>query len=123
MKGGDYAAVVATFLRQKNNGEALTIVGDGLQKRDFTYVSDVVEANILASSEKIKGGGEVANIGAGDSRSIMELAELIGGDIVHIKERAGEIRNSFADIKKAKRILGWEPKVTLKEGIGKISFN
>ena len=118
MNGGAYAAVVSTFLRQKKAGQALTVVGDGMQKRDFTYVSDVVNANILASS--VEGKGEVVNIGAGDSHSVLELAQIVGGEIVHLEQRAGEIKNSLADITKAKNILGWEPKVTLKEGIAKL---
>lgn len=118
MSEGAYAAVVATFLRQRSESKPLTIVGDGLQKRDFTFVSDIVEANMLAALTK--GRGEVINIGAGDSHSILELAELIGGEIVRLKERPGEIRNSLADISKAKRILGWEPKVTLEEGIARL---
>lgn len=116
MNEGAYAAVVATFLKQHKAGKPLTICGDGNQRRDFTYISDVVEANVRGMSAK-SGGGEVVNIGAGDSHSIHDVSELVGGEVVYLPERPGEIRESLADIAKAKKILNWEPKVSLKEGI------
>ncbi|MBI1888848.1 MAG: SDR family oxidoreductase [Candidatus Spechtbacteria bacterium] len=116
MNEGAYAAVVATFLKQRKAGKPLTICGDGNQRRDFTYVSDVVEANARAMNIK-RAGGEVVNIGAGDSHTIRELAEFVGGEVISMPERPGEIKESLADIAKAKKILDWEPKVSLKEGI------
>lgn len=116
MNRGSYAAVVATFLCQRKDGQPLTIVGDGLQERDFTHVSDVVGANILSAGVK-RGGGEVVNIGAGDSHSVLKLAKIIGGEKLHLPERPGDVRNSLADISKTKKLLGWEPKVSLKDGI------
>jgi len=121
MNEGAYAAVISLFLKKYKEGNPLTIIGDGLQKRDFTHVSDIVEANILASG--VAGKGEVVNVGAGASHSILELAELIGGEIEYLPERPGEIRDSLADITKAKRILGWEPKVSFKDGINQLLNN
>ncbi|MFY9457534.1 MAG: SDR family oxidoreductase [Candidatus Spechtbacterales bacterium] len=119
---GDYATVIGKFLRLKSSGQPLTIIGDGKQTRDFTNVDDVVRANILASQVD-KGGGEVINIGAGDNHSVQEIADLIGGGHVYIPERPGEVRDTLADISKAKRILGWEPKVSLKDGINQLMTN
>ena len=119
---GEYAMLIAKFLRMKSEGQPLTIVGDGKQTRDFTNVSDVVEANILASQIEY-GGGEVINIGAGNNHSVQEIADTIGGKHVYVPERPGEVRDTLADISKAKRILGWEPKVSLKDGINQLMNN
>jgi len=116
---GEYATVIAKFLRMKDEGVPLTIVGDGKQTRDFTYVSDVVQANVLASCIK-KGGGEIINIGGGSNHSVQEIADIIGGEHVYVPERSGEVRDTLADISKAKRLLGWEPRVSLKEGINQL---
>jgi len=113
---GDYATVIGKFLRQKAEGRRLTICGDGRQTRDFTNVADVVEANILASRIG-KGNGEVVNIGMGDNHSVLEIADIIGGEHTFIPERQGEVRDTVADISKAKRILGWEPRISLQDGI------
>lgn len=113
---GEYATVIGKFLRMKNEGVPLTIVGDGKQTRDFTHVSDVVNANILASHAGIK-GGDVINIGAGSNHSVQEIADIIGGEHVYIPSRPGEVRDTLADIAKARKLLGWEPKVGLREGI------
>ena len=119
---GEYSTVIGKFLRLKGQGRPLTIIGDGKQTRDFTNVRDVVEANILASQIE-SGGGEVVNVGAGDSHSVQEIADIIGGEHVYIPERPGEVRDTLADISKAKRILGWEPKVSLKDGIDQLINN
>jgi len=116
---GEYATVVGKFLRMRKEGVPLTIVGDGKQTRDFTHVKDVAAANILASQIE-KGSGEVINIGAGDNHSVQEIADIIGGEHVYIPSRIGEVQDTLADISKAKSILGWEPKVSLKEGIGEL---
>ena len=113
---GDYASVVGIFLRQKRERKPLTIVGDGEQKRDFTYVKDVIRATILAT-EKDVGGGEVINICAGKSYSINQLAKIIGGPRVNIPPRPGEIRESWGDNSKAKKILGWKPEYNLETGL------
>ena len=119
---GEYATVIGKFLRMKAEGVPLTIVGDGKQTRDFTHVSDVVEANILASQVE-KGGGDFMNIGAGENHSVQEIADIIGGEHVYIPQRPGEARDTLADISKARRILGWEPKVKLSEGINQLIEN
>ncbi|MFQ6082607.1 MAG: SDR family oxidoreductase [Candidatus Aminicenantia bacterium] len=116
---GDYACVIGIFLRQKKEGKPLTIVGDGNQRRDFSYVKDVVRATILAA-EKNVGGGEVINVAAGNNYSVNELAEIIGGPKINIPLRPGEIRESLADISKAKKLLGWEPKYNLETGLKEI---
>ena len=119
---GEYSTVIGKFLRLKSEGKPLTIIGDGKQTRDFTNVKDVVEANVLASQID-KGNGEVINIGAGDNHSVQEIADIIGGEQVYAPERSGEVRDTLADISKAKRMLGWEPKVSFKDGINQLMNN
>lgn len=114
---GEYAPVVGLFLRQKKNGESLTIVGDGLQTRDFTYIKDAVEANILAMDSASSADGSVLNIGTGKNYSILEIAEIISDNLTYIPPRVGESRNTQADISKAKKILGYKPKYNLIEYI------
>lgn len=111
---GQYAPVIGLFLRQKANGEPMTVVGDGLQTRDYTHVYDVVKANILAT-ECTEGLGEVINIGTGTSYSVLDLVDMIQGEHVHIPPRIGESRHTKANNEKAKRILKWEPTETLEE--------
>lgn len=111
---GQYAPVIGLFLRQKANGEPMTVVGDGLQTRDYTHVYDVVKANILAT-ECTEGLGEVINIGTGTSYSVLDLVGMIQGEHVHIPPRIGESRHTKANNEKAKRILKWEPTETLEE--------
>jgi len=113
---GPYALVIGRFLKQRKEGKPLTITGDGTQTRDFTHVSDVVEANILALESDKVGHGEVINIGAGNNVSIKELASLIVGPVEYIKARL-EPKHTRADNRKAKELLGWEPTMTLEEGI------
>jgi len=115
---GEYAPVIGLFLRQKKNSLPMTIVGDGEQRRDFTLIDDVVEANIAASKTSDKlAFGELFNIGSGINYSILDLVEMIGGEYKHIEPRIGEARVSLADISKAKSILGWEPRGSLREWI------
>ena len=110
--GGAYATVVGIFLNQLINKNPLTVNGDGNQKRDFTYVGDVVRANIRAAKSKNVGKGEVINIGNGENISINELAENIGGEVV-FNEPLNEPFANLADIKKAKKLLDWEPTTDL----------
>ncbi len=117
---GTYAPVIGIFLRQKAQGLPLTVTGDGEQTRDFTEVSDVVRANILAMESEKVGNGEVINIGAGENHSINEIAKMVGGGIKYIPLPPGEMRDTLADISKAKELLGWEPRVKLEEGIKKL---
>lgn len=114
---GDYATVIPIFLRQKANSQPLTIVGDGKQKRDFTYVDDIIEANIKTMNYQGKLEGEVINIGTGRNYSINQLAKMIGGRTVHLPSRLGEAKATLADITKALKILRWEPKISLKQGL------
>ena len=110
---GQYAPVIGLFLRQRSNDEPLTIVGDGLQTRDFTHVKDVVMANIKATTCE-DGLGEIINIGTGKSYSILDLAKMMSDNYIHIDERPGECRETLADNNKAKQILGWNPEITLE---------
>ena len=113
---GQYAPVIGIFLRQKKAGQKLTIVGDGEQRRDFTNVEDVVEANVLAAkSEGQFVSGGLFNIGTGKNYSILEIAEIIGGDYEFIPPRLGESRETLANINKAKSILKLEPTIQLEQ--------
>lgn len=116
---GSYAPVIGIFLRQKAAGEEMTIVGDGLQTRDFTHVSDVVNANILAAKTQNKEAfGEVFNVGAGKNHSVLSISQMIGGSHVFIPDRKGEVRSTLADTNKIKKILGWKAKMNLENWIG-----
>lgn len=115
---GAYCLVMGIFANQKLQGKPMTIVGDGEQRRDFTYVGDIVRANILASKSDRVGYGEVINIGNGDNRSVNQLADLIGGPREHIENRL-EPKQTLADNKKALDLLGWSPTVTLEEWMPK----
>lgn len=113
---GSYPMVIPIFLKQKREGEPLTIVGDGEQTRDYVHVKDVVRANLKAWQSSIS-DGEAFNIGSGIQISVNEIADIIGGETTHIPEREGEIRHSCSDITKAKQKLDWEPAVEFEEGL------
>ena len=115
---GQYAPVIGLFLKQYNEGKALTVVGDGSQRRDFTHISDVVEANILAS-EGTHGFGEVYNIGYGNNYSIIDIANMISNDVKFIPSRIGEVQETLASNEKFKGLTGWTPKVSLIEWLSK----
>jgi UDP-glucose 4-epimerase len=115
---GAYKLVMGVFAQQRLEGKPLTITGTGEQRRDFTYVGDVVRANLLASQSKSVGKGEVINIGNGDNRSINQIAKLIGGTTVHIEKRL-EPEQTLADNTKAKDLLGWTPTTTVEQWIPK----
>jgi UDP-glucose 4-epimerase len=106
---GQYAPVIAIFLRQRRNGESLTIVGDGHQRRDFVYVEDVVDANVQAAFANDNFGGDVLNVGHGSMVSVLKLAELISDDFVYLPERSGDAKNTQADITKICSLLEWSP--------------
>ena len=116
---GQYAPVIGIFLRQRAADESLTIVGDGEQRRDFTHVSDVVQANILAATKDIDKEfyGTLFNVGNGQNYSINEIADKISDNQVNIPPRIGEARTTLANNNKLKSVLGWEPKVNLMEWI------
>jgi len=113
---GAYALVIGKFFKQKKEGTPLTITGDGTQTRDFTHVSDVVRANLLAVESPKVGKGETINIGAGRNVSVNDLAAMIGGPNTHVEARL-EPHDTMADNRKAKELLGWEPSVKLEDGI------
>ena len=116
--GGAYAMVIGIFVDQLLKGEPMTIRGDGEQRRDFTYVGDVVNANILASQSEKVGNGEVINIGNGDNRSINEIADMIGDNKVNV-DPVIEPPETLADNSKARELLGWEPKGNIDTWIPK----
>jgi UDP-glucose 4-epimerase len=115
---GQYAPVIGLFLKQYHEGKALTVVGDGSQRRDFTHISDVVEANILAS-EASQGFGEVYNIGYGSNYSIIDIANMISNDVKFIPSRIGEVQETLACNEKFKVLTGWMPQVALIEWLSK----
>ena len=116
--GGAYSTVVGLFLKQRQDKAKLTITNDGEQRRDFTYVGDVVRANILASQSEKVGAGEVINIGKGGNYSVNEIAEMVGGETENIGERA-EPRETLADNTLAKELLEWTPEVDIKDWLAK----
>ncbi|MCH7883343.1 NAD-dependent epimerase/dehydratase family protein [Patescibacteria group bacterium] len=131
MADGPYATVIGIFLGQLQAKKPLTIVPDGTQRRDFTWVADVVRANLLAGESSKVGDGEIINIGAGKNHSIWKVAclildaspdtipeELIKSEkCVMAPPRKGEIFSTLADISKAKELLGWSPEISFEEGI------
>ncbi|MBI2610041.1 NAD-dependent epimerase/dehydratase family protein [Candidatus Giovannonibacteria bacterium] len=131
LESGAYSTVVGIFLKQQRDGLPLTITGDGSIKRDFTYISDVVEANLLAMTSKKVGKGEIINIGFGENFSINQVADIILGypflkhknalrqkKIIYLPPRPAESKATLAKITKAKNLLGWVPKVSFVQGVG-----
>ena len=112
--GGAYSTAIGIFLKQKENRTNLTITNDGEQRRDFTYVGDVADANILASTSEKVGKGEIINIGRGNNYSMNQIADFIGGEKEYIGDRL-EPKETLADNSKAKELLGWEPKTDIKD--------
>jgi UDP-glucose 4-epimerase len=118
---GAYGAVFGVFLRQKLAGKPFTVIGDGSQRRDFLYASDVAAAFLMAAeTEKT---GEIWNLGAGNPQSVSRLVELLQGPIIHIPKRPGEPECTWADISKIQRDLGWTQKVSFEEGVGRVLAN
>ena len=121
---GEYSTVIGIFKRQVQEGKPLTIVPDGQQRRDFTHVSDVVNANMLAMSQNINPHyGEVFNIGTGVNHSVLEVAAMISDNTTFINAREGESKETLANIDKAKQILKWYPKTTLSQWLNKTRTN
>ena len=119
---GTYGAVFGVFLKQKLANKPFTVVGNGKQKRDFTYVSDIVSSLIKASKSKVK--NEIFNIGSSKCYSVNYLTKLLGANqIVYIPKRPGEPDCTWANINKAKKYLKWKPKVCLEKGVKKILKN
>tara|TARA_Y100001970_G_scaffold239316_1_gene301154 strand:- start:6563 stop:7462 length:900 start_codon:yes stop_codon:yes gene_type:complete len=120
--GGAYATVIGIFIDQFKNGKSLTINGDGNQKRDFTYVGDVVTANILSSTSKKVGKGDILNIGSGKNITINTIANLIGSKTIHV-DPVNEPHANLANISKAKDLLGWEPSVKVEDWLKDLKIN
>jgi UDP-glucose 4-epimerase len=115
---GAYGAVFGVFFKQKLAGKPFTVVGDGSQRRDFLYASDVADAFLRAAqTEKT---GEIWNLGAGNPQSVNRLVELIGGSVVYVPKRPGEPDVTFADIAKITRDLKWKPRISFEEGVGRM---
>lgn len=118
---GAYAPVIAKFARSALLGEPLTVFGDGQQTRDFTYVDDAVQANLLAATSKAP--GHTINIGSGRRTSLLELASLVGAvlgkpiRVQHLPPRVGDVRDSLASLHRAQALLGYAPGVTIEEGV------
>ncbi|KKU05862.1 MAG: Nucleotide sugar epimerase [Parcubacteria group bacterium GW2011_GWA2_45_30] len=117
---GPYATVIGIFLEQRVQGMPMSVVPDGTQRRDFTHVTDVARANLLAMESGKVGKGEIINIGTATNFSVLEIAEMISGSWKFIESRQGEASETLADIRKAKELLGWEPKVSFKDGISEL---
>jgi UDP-glucose 4-epimerase len=118
---GTYGAVFGVFLGQKLAGKPYTVVGDGEQTRDFTFVTDIAHA-ILASAKSDR-VCQIYNVGSGATVSVNRLVELLSGEKVHIPKRPGEPDSTFADISKIRKDLGWEPQVSIEEGVVEILKN
>jgi UDP-glucose 4-epimerase len=118
---GTYGAVFGVFLAQKIAKKPFTVVGDGSQTRDFTYVSDIVSALYSASKSEIN--GEIINIGSSRTYSINSLVKLLEGEVMYIPKRPGEPDSTWADISKAKKLLKWAPQVSLEEGVNNLLNN
>lgn len=115
---GTYGAVFGVFLAQKLANKPLTVVGNGKQKRDFTYVSDVVDCLIIASNSNIK--NNYFNVGSGNTYSINKLVKLLKGKKTYIPKRPGEPDCTWADISKIYKYLNWKPKISLEEGVNNL---
>ena len=118
---GTYGAVFGVFLAQKLANKPYTVVGDGEQTRDFTYVTDIVSALITAAESDHS--NKIYNIGSDTTVSVNKIIELLGGDKIHIPKRPGEPDCTYADITKIKNDLGWSPSISIEEGVEKILKN
>ncbi|PWC55337.1 NAD-dependent epimerase/dehydratase family protein [Azospirillum sp. TSO22-1] len=116
---GAYGAVFGVFFRQKLAGKPFTVVGDGTQRRDFIYASDVARAFLAAAETDIV--GERFNVGAGDPQPVNRLVALLGGEVVYVPKRPGEPDCTHADITKIRTRLGWEPTVPFEEGVARMA--
>jgi UDP-glucose 4-epimerase len=112
---GTYGAVFGVFLAQKLNGKPFTVVGDGTQTRDFTFVTDVAAAFLCAAESSLT--CEAMNVGSGNRYSVNRLVELLCGNVVHIPKRPGEPDSTFGDVTKIKKLLGWQAQMPFPEGV------
>jgi UDP-glucose 4-epimerase len=118
---GAYGAVFGVFLKQKLAGKPFTVVGDGTQRRDFLYVTDVAAAFLAAAETDIV--ARIFNLGAGNPQSVNRLVELLGGPVTYIPKRPGEPDETYADISRITNELKWAPKLSFEEGVAKILAN
>ncbi|NCZ64049.1 MAG: NAD-dependent epimerase/dehydratase family protein, partial [Cellvibrionales bacterium] len=115
---GQYAPVIGLFFQQRMRGEPMTVVGDGTRRRDYTHVSDIVQANILAATcEDKRCVGSLFNLGNGKNYSVLDLVKMIGGPFIHIDDRQGEADVTLANNTRAREILGWDPQVRIEQWI------
>jgi UDP-glucose 4-epimerase len=112
---GAYGAVFGVFFKQKLAGKPFTVIGDGQQRRDFVYVTDVAKAFLRAGESRF--AGHVWNLGAGNPQTVNRLVELLGGPVVHIPKRPGEPDCTWADVGKIQSELGWKPIVAFDQGV------
>jgi UDP-glucose 4-epimerase len=115
---GAYGAVFGVFFKQKLAGKPFTVVGDGTQRRDFLYASDVAKAFLLAAETELQ--GQIWNLGAGNPQAVNRLVELIGGPVTYIPKRPGEPDVTWADIGRITNDLGWAPRISFEEGVGRM---
>ena len=115
---GAYGAVFGVFLSQKINNKPFTVVGNGKQSRDFTYVTDVANAFFMSAKSTVY--GEIMNVGSGNHYEINKLVSLLSGEVEYIPKRPGEPDCTFADISKIRDLLAWEPEVTFEEGVNEM---
>ncbi len=117
---GPYALVIGKFISQRLQNQPMTVRGDGEFYRDYTHVSDVATATFLAMTKDTVGKGEVINVGYGEPHSVNELVKLIGGEHTFVPSLPGEMKFTHADNSKARALLGWEPKVSLAQGVAEL---
>jgi UDP-glucose 4-epimerase len=115
---GTYGAVFGVFLAQKLANQPLTVVGDGTQTRDFTYVTDVAEAFLAAAESSVK--HEVINVGSGNPRSVNDIVNLLSGSVTYISKRPGEPDCTMAEVTKARTLLKWQSKTSLEDGVAQL---
>ncbi len=118
---GAYGAVFGVFLKQKLANKPFTVVGDGTQKRDFVFVTDVAKAFYLAAISNTY--GQIYNLGAGNPQSVNYLVELLKGDVVYLPKRPGEPDCTWADISKIQKEINWSPQISFEQGVEKILTN
>ncbi len=118
---GVYGAAFGVFLKQKLAGRPFTVVGDGTQKRDFLYVTDVVRAFLMAAETKKT--GEIWNVGAGQPQSVHALVEQLGGEVEYIPKRPGEPDCTWADTAKIQQDLDWHPLISFRDGVNEMLEN
>jgi UDP-glucose 4-epimerase len=116
---GTYGAVFGVFLAQKLSGEPFTVVGDGTQTRDFTYVTDVAQA-FLTAADSPSAVGKIMNVGSGGTYSVNQLTSLLGGEVVYVPKRPGEPDCTFADTALIHSLTGWTPEVSFADGVARV---